>query len=650
MAPAFKRFVEFTALMRSRERDYENLFTRLVLLFMPNEEMTVKNKYTIDDLSKIPLIFLPKLNHAKDKVAFYWDKTGILELYVMDLRTREIRQVSHGECPRAIRAGFVWTRDDRNLVFAKDKAGDENHNLVKIDINSGATEQLTDTPKHQDYPADTSPNGKYIAMPSTRKGQLNLFKLNIETKAADQLTDHKNPTLGGLSWNPKKDWIAYNVNETKNLQNTDVWLVKSDGSEKRKIVCMAEGSQDIVVEWSEDGRLLALTTNASGVNQSGIYDFNSGNIQLLGEGKYEEYASTFTRDGRRLICSRNHDAAITPVVYDLETGDCEVLDFPNGIIGGYLGFRTELAMNDKYLISTLATPTIPSSLVAYNVETTEIENLIEPQYGSVNPNFFVSPQYVKYQSYDGLEIAAVMYKPKYIKEGKKIPALVMVHGGPTAQFFQTFSILGQIFAGEGFVLLQPNVRGSTGYGKEFEDMNIMDWGGGDLEDVASGAKYLKTLPYVDEKRIGVFGGSYGGYMTFLQVTKKPELWNAACAWIGISRLKTFYERSRPHFRYFFRKNMGDPNENSELWEDRSALNFAENLRCPLLIVHGTNDPRCPVEESRQFRDTLIELGKKEGEDFEYIEFADEGHGAYTDMSMRTRTNKLLVDFFKRKLQ
>jgi dipeptidyl aminopeptidase/acylaminoacyl peptidase len=97
-------------------------------------------------------------------------------------------------------------------------------------------------------------------------------------------------------------------------------------------------------------------------------------------------------------------------------------------------------------------------------------------------------------------------------------------------------------------------------------------------------------------------------------------------------------------------HMGDPEKNSKLWEERSALNFAHNLRCPILIVHGVHDPRCPVEESRQFRDKLIELGKKEGEDFEYVEFGEEGHGAYTDMSMRTRTFKLLLDFFNRKLK
>jgi dipeptidyl aminopeptidase/acylaminoacyl peptidase len=604
-----------------------------------------RKTYTIEDLSKIPQIYLPTVNHSKDSVAFYWDKTGILELYTLNLRAKEVKQVSHGECPRAIRAGFVWLRDDENLVFAKDRAGDENHNLIKINIKSGEVEQLTDTPKHQDYPGDTSPDGRYLSMPSTRKGQLNLFRLDLDKKKVIQLTDHKNPTFGEVAWNPKTDWIAYGVNATQNLQNLDIWLVRADGSEKRKIVCNEVGSMDYVTEWSRNGKLLAFTTNVKGMNQAGVYDVTTEKVQLLGETKYDETATAFTEDGNKLVCLRNREATMTPVVYDLETGGCDVLSLPVGVAAG-----AKLALNDRYLVAMLTTPTIPSSLIAYDFERNEIETLIQPQYGKVDPDFFVVPQYVRYKSHDGLEIAAVLYKPKHVPSGESLPALVMVHGGPSSQYFLSFNMFGQILANEGYVVLQPNIRGSTGYGKEFEDMNLMDWGGGDLEDVAAGAEYLKALPYVDRKGIGVFGGSYGGYMTFMAVTKKPALWSAASAWIGIAHLKTFYDRSKPHFKYFIRMNMGDPEENSALWEERSALNFAENLRCPLLMVHGVHDPRCPVEESRQFREKLVELGREEGKDFEYAEFGEEGHGAYTDMSMRTRTFKLLLDFFNRKLK
>ena len=604
-----------------------------------------ERKYTVDVLSKIPQIYLPTVSHRKNKVAFYWDKTGMLELYVLDLKTNEIKQVSHGECPRALRAGFVWTRDDGNIIFAKDKDGDENHNLIKINVESGKTEQLTHTPEHQDYAGDTSPDGKHLVMPSTREGQLNLFRLNLENKETLQLTDHVNPTWGGLSWNPKYDWIAYNVNETKNLRNMDIWLVKTDGSEKKRIVSVKEGSQDVVVESSKNGELLAFTTDGHGINQPGIYNLKTEEIKLLGKQRYEEMAAGFSEDGKRLVCLRNHEATVFPVIYDLETGECETTQFPKGVVE-----IVQFASNDQFLIAPLTTPTIPIALVAYDLKNKRISYIIDPQYGKADPKFFVNPEYVKYKSFDDLEIPAVLYKPRDIAEGQNPPALIMVHGGPTTQYFLRFNMIGQILADEGYVLLQPNIRGSTGYGRKFQDMNLMDWGGGDLEDVAAGANYLKSLTYVDKARIGIFGGSYGGFMTFLAVTKKPELWAIACAWIGISHLKTFYERSQPHFKYFIRMHMGDPEKDSELWEDRSALNFIQNIKCPILIVHGVHDPRCPIEESRQFRDKLVELGKKEGEDFEYVEFGEEGHGAYTDMSMRTRTFKIIMEFFNRRLK
>ena len=603
-----------------------------------------KKEYTIDTLSKIPQIYLPIVSHSKDKVAFYWDKTGILELYTADLKINEIRQVSHGECPRAIRAGFVWTRDDENLIFAKDKDGDENHNLIKINVKSGKTEPLTSTTGCQNYAADTNPDGKYLAMISTRKGQLNLFRLDIKSKEVNQLTNHVNPTWGGCCWNPKYDWIAYNVNETKDLRNLDIWLVKPDGSEKKRIVCVKEGSEDVVTEWSKDGKLVAFTTDANKVKQPGVYNLETEEIKLLG-GECEETAAGFSEDGKKLVCLRNYEATVFPVVYDIETGRCEETKFPKGVAGG-----VQYALNDQLLIAPLNTPTIPSALVAYDLKNRTIKYLVEPQHGNADPELFATPEYIKYKSSDGLEIPAILYKPKSIPKGKILPTLIMPHGGPTGQYFFDFDMFGQILANEDYVLLLPNVRGSTGYGRKFQDMNLMDWGGKDLEDVAAGANYLKSLPYVDRTRIGVFGGSYGGFMTFLAVTKKPELWAAACAWIGISHLKKFYERSKPHFKYFIRMHMGDPEKNSKLWEDRSALNFAQNIRCPILMIHGVHDPRCPVEESRQFRDKLVELGKKEGKDFEYIEFGEEGHGAYTDMSMRTRTLKILLDFFNRRLK
>ena len=202
--------------------------------------------------------------------------------------------------------------------------------------------------------------------------------------------------------------------------------------------------------------------------------------------------------------------------------------------------------------------------------------------------------------------------------------------------------------------MNPNIRGSTGYGKEFMELNLKDWGGGDGKDVVYAKKYLETLDYVDPDRIGVFGGSYGGYMTFIQLTKyADEGWKTGSAWIGISDLKTMYDKSKPHFQYFLVQHLGTYEENKEVWKNASAMTFIDNIEKPIQMIHGVNDPRCPVEESRQFRDKLIEMGWKEGTEgektYEYIEFTDEGHGAFSDIGMRIRTFKLFVDYFKRRL-
>jgi len=225
---------------------------------------------------------------------------------------------------------------------------------------------------------------------------------------------------------------------------------------------------------------------------------------------------------------------------------------------------------------------------------------------------------------------------------------VHVHGGPTGQWFRAFDPFAQFLVDRGLVVLEPNIRGSTGYGVAFRDAALKDWGGVDLEDVAAGAEYLRTLPYVDPERLVVFGGSYGGFMTFIAATKKPDLWRAAVAWVGISDLHRMWDESKEHFRYFLREQMGDPEKDRALWRDRSAIEFADRLEAKLLMVHGVNDPRCPVSQSRIFRDKLLSLGKREGVDFEYVELGDEGHGS-ADIQQKIRTFTILAEYLERVL-
>ena len=607
--------------------------------------LTFKPGYSnipLEELARLPTFWLPTVSWQRDKVAFYWDETGRMELHVLDLTTGEMTQVSHGEVPRAIRTGFVWSRDGQSFVFGKDKDGDEQHNLFRMDVQTGEVTQLTDNPTVQEHALEFSPDDEWLLVNANLKGQMNLFKLHLDRREYVRLTDHAFPAMGGM-WSPDGTQIAYTTNETQDLVNQDIYLCDADGGQRRRLLQVKEGSKDRPAAWSPDGKMLAITSDASGDNRVGLCDVATGEVRWLTPNGLNEHAVKFSDNGCYLSALRNEDSMVRPVVYDVTTGKGRLLKLPPGF-----GVGANFFDDDNKLLIAYDTDTRRPELVAYDLTDNTWQVLLPAEYCSIDPALFVEHKYVRYPSFDGLEIPAILYKPGKTSEGARLPAIVLVHGGPTGQFFRNFDPYAQFLVDRGYVLLLPNVRGSTGYGVQFRDMNIKDWGGGDLEDVAAGAEYLKSLPYVNPDRIGIFGGSYGGYMTYIAVVRKPDIWKAAVAWIGISDLQRLYASSMEHFKYYLRQMMGHPEADADLWRDRSAIHFMENLKAKLLIVHGVNDPRCPIEQARIARDRLLALGKVEGEDFEYVELGEEGHGS-SDIEQKIRSYRLLADFMERQL-
>lgn len=591
-----------------------------------------------EELAGLPTFYMPNLSYDKKKLAFYWDKTGRMELYVMDAEPgAEPRQVSDGQMPRDMRAGFCWMRDGSAIIYAKDHEGDEQHNLWRIDIESGEAEQLTSTPYAQEYPVEVGPDNRTLLIATDKDDQMNLYAFDLEAHTYTRLTAYASPTRGAV-WSPDGSQIAYATNETADLKNQDVYVMSADGALKRRILRMKVGSEDSVTDWSADGRYLAVTSDFRGKEGAGVYDLQTDEVHWFSPEDRTQLSGKFSPDSRLLLGMESRDAAMNTIIYVVESGEQVPVELPPG-----MSYGADWIENNRFMVR-LETDTRRAELRDYEIDKGESETLLEAEYGSIDPALFVSHEYVWYESSDGLKIPAILYRPRDVDPDKKYPALVEVHGGPTGQFFRNFDPFAQFLANRGYVVIQPNPRGSTGYGVEFRDMAIKDWGGGDLEDIAAAAEYLRGLPEVDPDRIGVWGGSYGGYMTYIAVTKKPDLWKAGVAWMGITDLHTLYEDSMEHFKYYLREQMGDPEADADLWCDRSALNFAEQMSAKLLIVHGLNDPRCPIEQARIFRDRLIELGKVEGEDFEYVELADEGHGSQ-GIEQKTRMYKLLAEFF-----
>jgi dipeptidyl aminopeptidase/acylaminoacyl peptidase len=168
------------------------------------------------------------------------------------------------------------------------------------------------------------------------------------------------------------------------------------------------------------------------------------------------------------------------------------------------------------------------------------------------------------------------------------------------------------------------------------------------EDVAEAGRWLKRQDWVDADRVAVYGGSYGGYSTYMQLVQRPGFWSAGAAFVGMTDLELLYEESMPHFKSYLEQLVGDPEEDADLYRDRSAITHVDDMEDPLLMVHGVNDPRCPISQARTFRDALLERGWREGEEFEYVELGEEGHGS-TDTDHKIRTFRLTADFFDRRL-
>ncbi|HLI52174.1 MAG TPA: hypothetical protein VKU87_10275, partial [Thermomicrobiaceae bacterium] len=279
----------------------------------------------LEELCRLPSFYAPSLSWKGDRVAFYWDKSGRIELYVMEIASREVRQVSHGEVPRALKAEFVWSRDDRYIVFGKDQNGDEQDDLYRIEVDSGEVTQLTHDPKAVEYPIEFSPDDAWLtvvtnkSLPETpdQPGQLNLWKVRPDGSEQQPVTHSVFPALGG-QWNKSGEWLSYVSNDDpSDLKNSDVYIVRPDGSESKKVLSVKPGSQDGVIAWHPDGKQLAVGTDAYGTEQAGVLDLDSGDVRWLTAEGVEEQPAGFSESGRYLLVIRNHESQTQPVIYDL---------------------------------------------------------------------------------------------------------------------------------------------------------------------------------------------------------------------------------------------------------------------------------------------------------------------------------------------
>jgi dipeptidyl aminopeptidase/acylaminoacyl peptidase len=542
----------------------------------------------------------------------------------------------------------VWSPDGKWIVYDQDFGGGELYDIFAIPSDGGQPINLTNTPDISESDAHFSPDGNTLAISYRPKDSSNnnIALLDWNTRKVRKLTDEqtKNREWFGAIWSSGGKTIFAN---RANAGHTDSDVYRIDvGSGRLENLTPHEG--DVVFELSDvspDGKTLLITSNEKGGYENvALLDVGTRNRTWVTDTKWEAHSGDFSPDGTNFCYILNADGRTEIFLVSLPGLRAQKLTFAEGVNSPSGNPRAYSPGSDRLLISHQSS-TEPADLWVYDLAKHHPRQLTFSAVASLNPSRLPSSQLVHYKTFDGKTISAFLWVPFNLKRDGSNPGIVLPHGGPTAQTVDSFNKTAAALASRGYVCIAPNVRGSTGYGMEFQRANYKDLGGGDLQDEVYAAHFLSSTGYVDPTRIGITGGSYGGYMAMIAIGRTPDVWAAAVELFGITDWLTEQENEEPTLQQYDQSILGDPVKDRKSYEDASPIKYFKDAKAPLLILQGANDIRDPKEEAEQAQTIL----KKEGKVVDAHYYPDEGHG-FSKRENQIDAMQRTVDWFDRFLK
>ena len=538
------------------------------------------------------------------------------------------------ETKRPIRSYF-WSRDSKYILFVNDFGGDENFNVYAVDPSAAAAEgsevpatrNLTDMKKVRTLIYDvprSDPDTIYVGLNNRDARWHDLYKVRISTGDRQLLRENTERFDGYNFDNAGKLRLATRVTEKG---DNEILRLDADGKSSTIYSCTVFETC-YPVRFHKDNQRVYLITNKGETDlvRLALFDPETSKEELiesdpmkrvdLGNARFsdltDELMLTVYQDDKPRLYFKDKAAEADYKLAKQKLGGKEV------------SFGSSTRDETKYLV-TAWSDTEPGETYLFDRKTKDLtkqyrvrERLPREALAEVKP--------VRFKSSDGLEIPAYLTLPKGVP-AKNLPTIIMPHGGPWARDGWGYGSYAQFAANRGYAVLQPNFRGSTGYGKKFLDAGNKQWGDKMQDDITWGVKYLVDQGITDPKRVGIWGGSYGGYATLAGITFTPDLYAAAVAEVAPSNLITLLETIPPYWesgRVIFYKRMGDPNtpEGKAQLLRQSPLTHAGKIKTPLLITQGANDPRVNKRES----DQIVLALRERNYPVEYLLAPDEGHG------------------------
>ncbi len=518
----------------------------------------------------------------------------------------------------------AWSPDGNWIVFQQDKAENELWDLYGVPGNGGEVINLTNTADVREENPLWSRDGRTIALSRKPKdGRVyNIALLDWKTRKVRQLT---NETTTNHSWNAlawSRDGATLFANRVEvAFTDADVYAIDVASGKTENLTAHKGNILYTASSLSPDGTTLLVTSNEKGGYQNvALLDIATKKLSWATDTKWEANSVDFSPDGKWFTYIINEDGRSDAYLADRGSLGAEKIDVPGGL-NTFSGNPAFSPSGDRLMVSHESSVQ-PGDLWMYEIAHRHATQLTFSAVASLTTTAIAPAQIVHYKTFDGKTISALLWVPFNLKRDGTSPALVLPHGGPTGQTVEYFSPRIAALVSRGYICIAPNVRGSTGYGMEFQKANYQDLGGGDLQDEVYAAKFLKDTGYVNAKKIGITGGSYGGYMTLMAVGKTPDTWAAGVELFGIINWLTMLQHEDPELQEYEKSLLGDPEKDRKVYDAASPITFIHNVKAPLLVLQGENDPRVPKEEAEQVVDSL----KKDGKTVDAHYYSNEGHG------------------------
>jgi dipeptidyl aminopeptidase/acylaminoacyl peptidase len=585
------------------------------------------------------LRFQPTLALSPDggQVAYVDDAGGQFNLKVQPASGGPARRLT-SYVDRAVRWA-AWHPDGRSLLFLADAKGDEKTQLYSLDLATETIEALSEIPGVQHVAA--------LGEPFSPDGRLVAYAANDRTPA-DQDVLIRDMTGGEVRrvradgrrlyaghWSP--DGTRLSVLDLRTNNDTVVYIGAADGGSLTRVTPDDEASRYEIGPWLADGSGMVVLSNAgrefTGV---GVLAAATGELSWLDTPDWEVEEVVLSADGRVLVWNVNVDGSSQLRARDLGTGeDLPMPSLPMGTVS-----ELTVSGDGRRVALRMSTPIRPWNIATIDLADGELRWLTEAAPSGTDPQTFVEPDLVRYRTGEGHSVPAYLYRPRNTQAPAGV--LLSIHGGPEWQERPVYMQDGfyQYLLSHGIGVLAPNVRGSTGYGKAYQKLIYRDWGGVDLRDFADAVAYLRSLDWVDPRRIGVYGGSYGGFSALSCLSRLAELdWAAGVSVCGPSNLVTLAKSSPPTWHSLVLAMFGDLDSNADDLLSRSPVTHADQIRAPLMVIQGANDPRVPQSES----DQIVERLRARGVEVRYVVFPDEGHG-FTKRENQAKAYTEICDF------